>query len=434
MNVDDARLIGLHTLGPIFTGWVHLVMRSARSRQQERLLFIARDGYFLKRVCASFLEGEGQRDSPCLDYLHLSRRATLLAADGEINAESIEETLALRASPLTLAWLLECHGLTADRYLPVLDRVDLPAYTRVTSPQQGLKFLATPELASLVSDDAAEQRAALLDYLVRDHGVGVVPGTLVDIGWRGTIQRKLSTLLSAEPGLKPPSGLYLGLWREDGAASALPDNAEGLIGDLRRARSLRESAPWQVALFLEAICRANEGTARSFRLVDSRGTPILADNGTPARSAEMASNVVAEVVRQGIVEHVRQHGQEDVWRRSTSAALRRDLQDRLLRLAFFPDANEIALGEQLVHTESHDPVWSSPLILPRPSQSALHVPRGWLAGLASPWRGGYVMATGRGAAHAYRILESLLISLPPPWRQSLRRIALRQIDTQSCSP
>lgn len=424
MNIEAARSVGQQTLGPIFTGWVHLLMRSARRQQQQKLWFIARDGSLLQRVSTCFLKSEGGNDYSGLDYLHLSRRSTLLAANTRIDAGSIEETLALRASPLTLAGLLESHGLTADRYHHVLDHIGLTPHTPVTSPQQGLKLLGAPELASLIRDEAAEQRAALLDYLVRGHDVGVVPGTLVDVGWRGSIQRKLSRLLASAPRLTPPSGCYLGLWREDGAASSLPNNANGLIGDLRRARSLRESAPWQAALLLEAICRANEGTTLSFRLVNGRGTPILASADSPAREAEMAVDSLAEAVRQGIIDHVHQHSQKDSWRNSDDEALRRDLQDRLLRLAFFPNRDEIALGERLVHTESHDFGWSSPLIMSRPVQP-LRAPRRWLSGLASPWRGGYVMATGRGTAHLYRRLESLLVAVPPRFRENIRRLALR---------
>jgi hypothetical protein len=424
MNVDLARKIGQEILGPIFTGWGHLLLRAASRRRLRRMFFVARDGFLLQQVCAELLKLEDLEEPPSLEYLHLSRRSTLLPARGTIDAEGIESALAVRAGELTLASLLEYHGIVEEHYLPVLGDLDTTPETPVISPRQGLQLLKVAELGTLMEVEAAEQRAALLDFLLAGHDIASGSAALVDIGWRGSIQRNLSQALLSIPHLAPPAGLYLGLWREDGAAAALPRDAEGLLGDLRRGRTLHESAPWQASLLLEAICRADEGSTQCFHMIDGRGAPIIANSLGQARSAERAGNKLAEAVREGIVDHIQHHAHEDRWRCAEAAVLRHELQACLLRLAFFPSPEEIRLGEHLVHSESHDLRWNAPLVLPRPAHP-LRSPRQWLAGLASPWRGGYVMATSRFAARIHRSAESILIALPPRSRENVRRVALR---------
>ena len=92
-------------------------------------------------------------------------------------------------------------------------------------------------------------------------------------------------------------------------------------------------------------------------------------------------------------------------------------------LAFFPTGDEIEAVSGLAHTEGHVTSWSRPLIdAERPSP--VFSPRRWLGGLTSPWRSGYVMATGgRVLASLFVALESLLVAFP--WlRKRLRKAAL----------
>jgi hypothetical protein len=424
MNVEAARIIGQKTFGPIFTAWGQLLLREAHRRRLQELLFIARDGFLLLHVSKAFIAGCDESCAPRLSYLHLSRCATRLPAARKIDTDAIAGALSLRSGMLSLAGLLEYHGIPASAYLPVLYRAGLEPQTPVGSAERGQALLGQPDVAALIAEEAWIQRTALLDYLVERHSMGSHPAALVDVGWRGSIQANLHSLLGTLPRLVSPIGLYVGLWREDGLAPLLPHDGQGLAGDLRRGRCLHESAPWQVSLLLEAVCRESCGTVQSFRMVNGRGTAIFTDVSDPAGQAELASSVLATAVRDGILDFVLRNARKDCWQLTETTVLRHNLQQRLLRLAFFPDAAEIALGEGLVHTESHDRHWSTPLILPRPLQP-LRAPRRWLAGMASPWRGGYVMATGRPLAWLYRGVESSLITVPPLWRATVRRVALR---------
>jgi hypothetical protein len=106
--------------------------------------------------------------------------------------------------------------------------------------------------------------------------------------------------------------------------------------------------------------------------------------------------------------------------------LRRRVQRRMLRLAFFPRAWELEAVAAMVHTESHAEDWSQPLVSPvrvHPWRS----PRRWMEGLSSPWRSGYVAATGGYPfALAFFCLETILTASPPSLRRRLREWVLKR--------
>src|SRR5262249_35075969 len=104
---------------------------------------------------------------------------------------------------------------------------------------------------------------------------------------------------------------------------------------------------------------------------------------------------------------------------------RRRTQRALRKLAFFPTAAELDIGRALVHTETALEGWSSPLVAPS-SSSPLIGPRKWIAGLRSPWRAGYVAATGGPMLSAAMLgAEGVLLRLPPGVVRWMRGRALR---------
>lgn len=423
MNTETAHSIGYRTFGPIFAAWCQLLQREVRTQRLQTLFFIARDAYLLKQVAETFALAGGEM--PQLAYLQLSRRATILPACRGINTEMIGNALSWRTGTLSLGTLLEGHGITEEIYLPVLQGNGMDPLTPLTSIGQAAKLLTQDSMAQMINIEVCIQREALLDYLINRHGVGSHPCALVDIGWRGSIQNHLTALFATQSGAISPYGIYLGLWREDGAISRLPVNSIGLAGDLRRGRRWHESAPWQASLLLEAISRENTGTTLRFQMTKDGGAPSIAADSQTARHAEQASGMLAQAVRNGILEFIRIHGKAHCETDSDIPTLRYTMQRHLLRLTFFPSSSEIALGEQLVHTEGHDQQWSRPLVIadrPNPLLSPLH----WLAGLASPWRAGYVRASaGPLGAALFAASEATLVAMPPKLRITVQDAARR---------
>ncbi|EXI67263.1 MAG: putative hydrolase (HAD superfamily) [Candidatus Accumulibacter adjunctus] len=424
MSVGEASRCGAESLGPVFTGWAHLLLRAARRRKLQRLFFVARDGYLLQQVTVGLLKALGRDGEFDLAYLHLSRRATQLAANPTIDRAGVTEAMAIRARTPTVASLLAYHGMAVEEFAALLHGLGLAPELRVKSTDHGASLLRHEAIRNLLATESGRQRQALLAYLEARGVLRDENSALIDIGWRGSIQRNLARILTTNGHRRLPPWIYLGLWRDDSDANRLPVNAEGLLGDLRRGRTLRESAPWQTAFLLEAACRKDEGSVLRFVLSNGRGMPELAPSDSPARLAERQSEPLSEALRKGILDYIASSASAARWERLDDEVLRQEAQDQLLRLAFQPTAAEIALGEALVHTESHAPDWSTPLVLPRIA-GPLSAPGQWLAGLASPWRGAYVKASGGWPlALAHRGLESLLVRMPPALRIAVRRAAL----------
>lgn len=422
-SIDDsinsrAKGFGYTTLGPIVIAFAHLLLRAARRREVRRLMFVARDGQLLQSATRIVAEATGTSHEFAMGYLHLSRRATRLAATGQITEETISEAMAVRAGPLTVGKLLESHGISpaqlpprlfGDPQRPIDNRV---AVERITA------LLSDEEVTALIEHEGRKQRALIVRYL-RQEGLRNEPWSIVDVGWRGTIQRNLARIVE---GTTPsPSGLYLGLI----ADADRPAQAEGILSDCHeRGRTLREAAAWHASLLLESVFRADEGTTVGY--VDSgKGVqPVLAEVG-PARAAEIACEPLASNIREGILQYVHTYAGYAPIVASTDQALRSRAQTSLLRLAFFPTREQLALAKHLVHTESHAPDWSMPLVIP-PPRNPVTAPRAWLRGLSSPWRAGYVAASGGTAlAAANAIFQAALLRLPCAAERTVARVARR---------
>jgi hypothetical protein len=283
---------------------------------------------------------------------------------------------------------------------------------------QDRKFLAKVEAERL------RQKLLLMDYLRQKNVLGNPACALVDIGWRGSIVAALATTCSRESDYLPLNAYYLGYWHEQGCQIAPGCSITGILSDIGRPQNVREAASYYVGHLLEAVCRAEHGTVVAYRKnADGVVLPVLAGD-SEQRQAELTSEQLRSPIRQGILDYIDANAASLKLAATDPEKLRAEVQSRLLRLAFFPTKDEIAAAGRLRHTEGHAEQWSRPLIddlRPSPFRN----PRQWLAGLSSPWRSGYVMATGgRMLALVFISLEMLLIALPTSCRSHLRSFAL----------
>jgi hypothetical protein len=83
------------------------------------------------------------------------------------------------------------------------------------------------------------------------------------------------------------------------------------------------------------------------------------------------------------------------------------------------------IAKHLSHTETSSENWHASLI-PSVLPSPFIAPSAWLAGLKSPWRAGYVAASGgKLFSMAFCLAEACLLALPNRIRRGLRALALR---------
>jgi hypothetical protein len=416
--------LGKQVIGPALAAFTYLLLVSARRDGITRLAFVARDGEFLLRVTEE-ISRHLPWSPPELDYIYLSRISTALPSQPDFGFPSLQEAWKIQAGKPSVRSLLGYFGLDAGAMTAELSCHGLTAETTDPTPEMLSSFTNDPRVTHWIDTERRRQAQLLQCYLEQHMVLDNASCALVDIGWRGSIPSALAKAFPCICDRVPLRGYNLGYWHDTGTFPSGACNIVGLLSDYRRTRNVVEAAPHYVAFVLEAICRAGHGTVVGYRREEGGAVvPILADGATQ-REAELAGEDWRKPIREGVLEYVKAHRFSFPGEMSKEKDVRLEAQKSLLRLAFFPTADEIDAISRLVHTEGHYPDWSRPLIDPiRPSP--FRSPRRWLLGLSSPWRSGYVAATG-GALFsiAFILVESILIAAPVKIRRAAERIAWR---------
>lgn len=417
---ESAFDFGRQRLAPIFAAFAELLLREAGRRDVRQLLFLARDGSLLLEATKRLQLKNKAPPAIELRYVHISRRVAMLSALQTLTPDALRATCAIRAGEPSLRKQLEFHGIDSAPLEQLLARHRLSADAALSDSRID-DLLADADFHRAINEQAGASRRLLGTYLRQVSGNTEGLRAWVDIGWRGTIQACVESIRAAEGTSLPGFGFYLGLWSEN---ESLPraSNSLGLLCDRRRGRGPLEASAWHAAHLLEAICRANEGTTIGYRLNGAAIAPTLCDDAL--RAAEIASDRFAQRIREGVLAGVEVLAASPTWRGRDDEALRRQAQHALMNIAFFPRAAEVELGRQLAHSEGHASDWSLPMILP--GVSPWFAPLRWLAGLGSPWRAGYVAATGGWLfAASYFGFEAAMGYLPAAWRLRLANFARR---------
>jgi hypothetical protein len=421
-----AYKLGYRELGSIFACFSHLLLRHANQLGSRRLAFVSRDGDLLMRCAKRLAERIEDIDRPTFSfsYVYISRQSSFLPALDAIDKTTLESALELRGERATLAAALTYLGMPLAPIASVLARLVIDPERSDISPDTIAVLIADEQFRFAVRREGDRQRTLLAAYLKQEHIGNGVATLLVDIGWRGSILTNIKSAFSGTPAFNPPAGAFLGLWSEGKALSGFPTGTVGLLADIRRRRNILEASAWLAAFLLEAVCRANEGTTVGYEFRGGKVMPILASDSESRRAEQRVLPLVVEI-RRGIMDFIDEHGASDEWLIASSDQLRSRAQRSLLRLACFPRAEEIAVGARLVHTEGHTPDWWTHLI-DSTGIGPLSHPRRWLAGLASPWRAGYIRQTGGPVlAAGFLLLESALLAVSPNVRSALSRMARR---------
>ena len=248
-------------IGPLLLAFVVWILKEARRKKIDQLFFLARDGQILLSIAQKIVAAY---DLPInLRYLHVSRQSLHLPA-----------LLNVREGDLIHFGFTQDHSL-AD----VLRKFDLdsshPAIARlqerlgIRSPHTPLNssevdqlmrsIRADDEVVNLINASASSARGLLLDYLEQkgffaDGNMGVV-----DIGWRGNLQRSLSTAArTRDPGFsRRLSGFYFGLnYRPQDCGSLDDFLSESVAAPIR---------PFVRGPIFEALCAADHGTTTGYQ-------------------------------------------------------------------------------------------------------------------------------------------------------------------------
>lgn len=285
---DAAFTFGVRVLGPVMAAFDRFVAaRVERLRAEGRkvaVAFLARDGLLPLEVWRAL------RPDPAA-YAEINRRIALIA--GALSLEPLEEFF---------------------RRVPQVDRAVAGAFLKHETKRlrqyfkrlgggavSGRDFAkALPELLS--ERDLAPIAAALRKALMA-HLRAVIAGfddatdlVLVDLGYSGTVQKALRTVLGAEGVDKRLHGLYLLSADESFHELAEGDTAEGLLSDAVMVPHAKRALLSNVAI-LEQMCGAPEGSVCDY-----------AADGAVSREADPRPTAQLELcgrIRAGAVHYAR---------------------------------------------------------------------------------------------------------------------------------
>ncbi|AUM00942.1 hypothetical protein B4966_12810 [Rhodocyclaceae bacterium] len=192
------RALGYAVAGPMALSFVQWLAARAQADGVRKLYFLAREGQFLLEVFRRY--AAVAKGLPSASYLVLSRRAVNVPA-----ISGMDDMLAIARTfygPNTLAdYLTERFGVTLNeaQWQSLYDRGLWRKGRKVQIRDEGIDDLL-PVLDAVLPEvlrQAEAERGPLMRYL-REVGLGrdrCEPAAVVDIGYSGTIQRRLNVLL-----------------------------------------------------------------------------------------------------------------------------------------------------------------------------------------------------------------------------------------------
>jgi FMN phosphatase YigB (HAD superfamily) len=217
--LSDPEQAGAVLLGPLLFAFVAWIASHPTARHLDRLFFVSREGWFLKRLYDAVIAASGRTDLPGSVYFHCSRRASLAASQGV----AFDPDAVLRGAGFTGSlsdFFLARLGFVPDAALcHQHDRIRFPRDTELVRCM--MELMRAPIVAH--GKDMARGLAAYADSVGMD---GAGPYGFVDVGYSGTMQTALQSVLETRL-----IGLYMGVSHDAAQVRAGGGHAFGAFAD-----------------------------------------------------------------------------------------------------------------------------------------------------------------------------------------------------------
>jgi predicted HAD superfamily hydrolase len=266
--------IGLSVAGPLYLGFTQWLIKKLAEFDPQRIYFFSRDGQIVHRFYAilrNFYPGV-----PVPTYLMVSRRALAVPTLERIDAPALNM---LCGADNQLAMPVETYltriGLDPGKCQTAMFEHGLSSESLIDgSEMRGRLYRLFQSLEAEILSVARRERVPLVRYLQQEGCFESDRLALCDIGWKGTMQMALASVLKSELPAAQLSGYYLGT--ED-CIQRLVDSggiAAGWLVDGSRPEKRRRILQSGLAL-VELLFTANHGSVRGYRDEEGKVTPTL---------------------------------------------------------------------------------------------------------------------------------------------------------------
>jgi len=298
-------------VGPFLAAYLMWVLTQAAKHRLTTLYFVSRDGQIMLDVAKRLAPKLGVDCE--LRYLYGSRQAWHLPSLTDLSETDFSWIFESRDS-LSVSMVLRRLHIAPDEIADSLTTYGIPTARSDSQLVEGdrailQKLLLEPSpLRNLVHDRAREQRTLLRGYLAQEGILSQERWGLVDIGWRGRLQRSLERTIQSAGG-QPSKGFYVGLNQEPGFASNNEMQAY-LFHNPRSGGWGRE--PQGVAYVTEMFCQATHGMVTGYEESGGRVAPTFDEGPTQERlrwgvpRVHQAVRLFAEHCDQSILTSLRQ--------------------------------------------------------------------------------------------------------------------------------
>lgn len=322
-HADVPERIGYGTLGPVFAAFSSFLHDRLQALQADgakvRTAFLLRDGYLPARAFATWT---GDAEPAQLQISRFTANAASLRTKNEV-LHLLAGSLSEKSMPALARQLLLPPEL-AER---VLTRARAHARPTEAFTRQVLQA----DVLRTILDRSAAFRQRLLAH-VRQR-TGLQRGetlVLVDLGYSGTVQTRLTELFRDEMDVNL-HGLYLIASR----AQAQQTDREGLIGPEWADERLVTALTAHIGLF-EMMCTKAEPSTVDYT---DDGDPVFGSAGTKGRQNEVAQQMQTACLRYVADVRVTPEGSRP---KADLQAWGWQAASELGRLIYFPAADEIA--------------------------------------------------------------------------------------------
>ncbi len=203
----NTRNFGYSALGPFVLGYVQWVIRRVQAEKSTKVFFLARDSYLIMKVYEE-IRIKLNLDIPKAEYLYCSRRSVAVPAMAK-NKDSVYEFATLNFGTTTVRDFLyfrygvEAKELPAEIFKKYAIKAD--GSTQISYPRDmNITIKLLGDLMPFIQKQAEEEADTFGEYL---KSIGADSKkeniALVDIGYSGTMQRKMTELTGKK---------YLGLY------------------------------------------------------------------------------------------------------------------------------------------------------------------------------------------------------------------------------
>jgi len=275
---DPLYKIGYHVLGPALTVFIHNIMEQSKNDNNQRMFFIARDGYILKKIYDILRHNIYKDNLPLSRYMCMSRLSIKLASlkafgVGEIDAYLKRDYL----NYLALRNLLNSYGLEPNEFVEIARKYGIDLDDLIYSPAQDSRLnalLDNHEFQCKIMGNSIEAKNILREYLLNIGFMGSERVAFIDAQGTGISQMLLENTFLGDNDYPFVHGYYFDL-ANNGSNIDSPQ-INGIIFDWRSDSKNGERLFEIFGSLIELFSHPNHGVTAGYkRRCDGKVIPIF---------------------------------------------------------------------------------------------------------------------------------------------------------------